>query len=87
MDNFGIAGAINGLSKLQKEYLESGGYGFIIGDGALNYGHEGVLEVFYNAKLADFLYISPDYQFIVNPGYNKDRGPVHVIGLRVHLEI
>jgi carbohydrate-selective porin OprB len=63
-----------------------GGYGFIIGDGALNYGRETILEVFYNAQLAKFVFISPDYQFIANPGYNKARGPVHVPGLRVHLE-
>jgi len=85
-DNFGVAIATNGLSPLQKEYLELGGYGFIIGDGKLNYGRETVLEVFYNAQLAKFIFISPDYQFIVNPGYNKDRGPVHVPGIRVHLE-
>jgi hypothetical protein len=86
MDYFGIAVATNGLSALQRQYLELGGYGFIIGDGKLNYGRETILEVFYNAQLAQFIFISPDYQFIVNPGYNKDRGPVHVPGLRVHLE-
>jgi high affinity Mn2+ porin len=87
MDNFGVAVAINGLGPLQRQYLELGGYGFIIGDGKLNYAREAILEVFYNVQLAGFLFISPDYQFIVNPGYNKDRGPVHVPGLRVHLEI
>jgi high affinity Mn2+ porin len=86
MDNFGLAFATNGLSPLQKQYLELGGYGFIIGDGALNYRRETILEVFYNCQLAQFVFISPDYQFIANPGYNKDRGPVHVPGLRVHLE-
>jgi hypothetical protein len=86
MDNFGVALVSNGLSNLQRQYLELGGYGFIIGDGALNYGRETILEVFYNAQLAKFVFISPDYQFIANPGYNKARGPVHVPGLRVHLE-
>ena len=80
-DNFGIAMAINGLSSLQKEYLELGGYGFIIGDGSLNYRPEFILEAFYNAQIANFLFISPDYQFIANPGYNRDRGPVHVLRL------
>ncbi len=86
MDNFGVAGVVNGLSPLHRQYLEMGGYGFILGDGGLNYRPEMILEVFYNVQLAQFLFISPDYQFILNPGYNKDRGPVHVPGLRVHLE-
>jgi high affinity Mn2+ porin len=85
-DNFGVAMAINGLSPLQRKYLELGGYGFIIGDGALNYKPEAILEVFYNCQVAQFVFISPDYQFIANPGYNHARGPVHVPGLRVHLE-
>lgn len=85
-DFFGVAGVINGISPLHRQYLELGGNGFILGDGALNYGREMLLEAFYNAQIAQFLYISPDYQFIVNPGYNKDRGPVHVLGLRIHLE-
>ena len=86
MDNFGVAGVINGLSPLQRQYLEMGGYGFIIGDGALTYRPEMILEVFYNIQLAQILFISPDYQFIANPGYNKARGPAHVPGLRLHLE-
>jgi high affinity Mn2+ porin len=86
-DNFGIAGAINGISPVHRQYLELGGYSFIIGDGRLNYGPETILEVFYNVQLANFLFISPDYQFVANPGYNKDRGPVHVPGIRVHLKI
>jgi high affinity Mn2+ porin len=85
-DYFGLAFATNGLSRLQRQYLELGGTGFIIGDGALTYGREVILETFYNVQLAQFLFISPDYQFIVNPGYNTVRGPVHVVGLRVHLE-
>ena len=86
MDNFGLACAVNGLSPLQRKYLELGGYGFIIGDGALTYRPEAIIEVFYNCQLAQFVFLSPDYQFIANPGYNKARGPVHVPGLRVHLE-
>ena len=85
-DYWGVALAVNGISPVHRQYLELGGSGFIIGDGALNYRHEIILEAFYNVQLASFVFISPDYQFILNPGYNKDRGPVHVPGLRVHLE-
>jgi high affinity Mn2+ porin len=27
-----------------------------------------------------------DYQFIVNPAYNRDRGPVSVVALRLQTE-
>ena len=81
-DNFGIAVANNGISSGHRDFLKEGGYGFIIGDGKLNYGHETIIETYYNAKLLKFLWFSFDYQFVKNPGYNKDRGPVHVFGLR-----
>jgi high affinity Mn2+ porin len=83
----GIAQVINGLSKDHRDYLKAGGYGFIIGDGNLNYHPEFVTELFYSFKLpACPLWISPDYQFIMNPAYNKDRGPVSAFGIRSHIE-
>jgi high affinity Mn2+ porin len=27
-----------------------------------------------------------DYQFVVNPAFNRDRGPVSVFGTRIHWE-
>jgi hypothetical protein len=86
-DVWGIAGVVNGLSKDHKDFLAAGGYGFIIGDGKLNYGRESIIETFYNAKLTKFLWVSFDYQFVNRPGYNRDRGPVHVFGLRAHVEM
>jgi hypothetical protein len=84
-DIFGIAFANNGISSDHRNFLKEGGYGFIIGDGKLNYGHETIIESYYNAKLLKFLWLGFDYQFVKNPGYNKDRGPVHVFGLRGHV--
>jgi len=85
-DDFGMCVAVNGLSPDHRAYLKAGGMGFIIGDGNLNYGTENILEAYYRAKLNSFLYVSVDYQFITNPGYNKDRkGPVHIPGIRVHV--
>jgi len=81
-DVVGIAVANNGISSGHRNFLKEGGYGFIIGDGKLNYGHETIIETYYNAKLLKFLWLSFDYQFVKNPAYNKDRGPVHVFGLR-----
>jgi carbohydrate-selective porin OprB len=86
-DVVGIAGVANAISKDHRDFLKAGGYGFIIGDGYLNYGYESIVEMFYNARLSNFLFASFDYQFVNNPGYNKDRGPVHVFAIRVHVEI
>jgi len=87
-DYFGFAVLANGLSGDHKKYLEAGGYGFIIGDGKLNYSPECITEMYYSYKIKNCAFwISPDYQFIVNPGYNKERGPVHAFGIRIHAEI
>ncbi len=55
----------------------------LIGDGALNYGWEEIGEVYYRIRLGRFVQLSPDIQYIVNPAYNRDRGPVQVYGLRL----
>ena len=86
-DVLGIAAVINGISADHQAFLKAGGYGFIIGDGYLNYGHEKIIEFSYNAQLFNSFWLSLDYQFVDNPGYNKDRsGPVHVFGVRSHIE-
>lgn len=84
-DVVGIASVINGISTGHKNFLKDGGYGFIIGDGKLNYGHEGIIEAYYNALLTKFFSLSIDYQFVNNPGYNKDRGPVNAFAVRGHV--
>jgi high affinity Mn2+ porin len=86
-DEIGLACAVNGLSDDHKEYLSKGGYGFIIGDGALNYGYESIFELYYKTTLFEHLSITPDYQFVINPAYNKDRGPVNIFSLRAHIEL
>ena len=86
-DRLNIGFAINGISDLHRQYLAKGGYGFIIGDGKLpNYGLESILEINYNAKITDWLFVTPDYQLVINPAYNQDRGPVHAFALRFHTE-
>ncbi len=82
----GIGVVANGLSKPHRDYLAAGGYGFIIGDGRLNYAPEIIAEAYYRFSFfQDRLQVSPDYQFAVNPAYNKDRGPVNIFSLRTHL--
>jgi high affinity Mn2+ porin len=84
-DTWGIAGIVNGISNDHRSLLTHGGNGFMVGDGALTYAPEIILELFYNANVHDdHFYITPDYQFVLNPAYNADRGPIHVLGVRVH---
>jgi hypothetical protein len=85
-DVFGVAGVVNGISGAHQKFLKAGGYGFIIGDGNLNYGREAIIEVYYNARLFNSFWFTADYQFVNNPAYNKDRGPVNAFALRGHVE-
>ncbi len=87
-DNVGVAIVVNGLSKEHKEYLAAGGLGFQLGDGTLNYANETVAECYYSFKpVATGIWLSLDYQFAFNPGYNMDRGPVNVFSFRAHVEL
>jgi high affinity Mn2+ porin len=86
-DNIGIALLSNGLSEPHRNFLAVGGYGFMLGDGKLpHYVRENIAELFYKSKIFDNLWATVDYQFVDHPAYNKDRGPVHVFALRMHLE-
>lgn len=84
-DHLGIAYGVNGLSTAHKDYLAAGGVGILLGEGRLNYRLEQALEVYYNMQLGPYLQISPDFQFLQNPGYNGDRGPAEVYGMRAHV--
>lgn len=85
-NQLGLGVVINGISQPHRDYLAAGGYGFIIGDGKLNYAPEIITEAYYRFSFFhDRLQLSPDYQFAVNPAYNKDRGPVHIFSLRTHV--
>jgi carbohydrate-selective porin OprB len=84
-DIVAVAFVDHGLSPLHREYLALGGHGFLLGDGRLNYGHERIVEAYYRLQLGPFVQLSPDLQQIWNPGYNRDRGPATVLGLRVNM--
>ena len=86
-DHLGIAFAINGLSAAHRDYLALGGKGFTLGDGALSYGHERIIEAYYSYAVFNHFTLSPDIQLVRHPGYNRDRGPARFIGLRAHLEL
>jgi high affinity Mn2+ porin len=85
-DVIGLGGAINALSRDHRDFLAAGGLGPLIGDGALNYRRERILETYYAFALNKQLTLTADYQLITNPAYNADRGPVHVFSGRFHGE-
>jgi hypothetical protein len=88
-DVAGVAVADEGLSAWHREYLAAGGLGFLLGDGRLDYAHEQILEAYYRLQLPwqwAHVQLSPDYQFIRNPGFNAARGPVSFWAIRFHIE-
>jgi high affinity Mn2+ porin len=85
-DTFGLAGVVNGASRDNQKFLEAGGLDMLDGDGALNYACEKVLEIYYNFKIHENIHATLDYQFIADPAFNRDRGPVSVFGARFHWE-
>lgn len=85
-DTVGLAVARNAISRAQRDYLAAGGIAFFIGDGRLRYRQEGIVEAFYNVNVTKATWITFDWQYIRNPAYNADRGPVHVGSVRLHTE-
>lgn len=85
-DVVGIGGAINALSQDHRDFIAAGGLGILIGDGQLNYRRERILETYYAFAVNKAFTLTADYQFITNPAYNADRGPVHVFSGRLHGE-
>ena len=86
-DTLGFAVAVNSLSGAARRYFAAGGLGILIGDGGLKrYATERIAEAYYSARLDDHLSVTLDFQRILAPAYNPDRGPVSIFGLRLHAE-
>jgi high affinity Mn2+ porin len=86
-DVVGVAGVIDDISRRFKNYLNAGGLGILVGDGSLpRSGPEDVAEVYYSYAATSFAHISADYQFVNNPAYDRLRGPVSVLGVRLHVQ-
>ncbi|MBV8657308.1 MAG: carbohydrate porin [Burkholderiales bacterium] len=85
-DTFGMAFSSSGLNQDHRDYLAAGGLGGFLGDGKLTrYGREQAFEMYYSAQAIKGVSLTLDFQQITNPGYNADRrGPVNIIGTRVH---
>ena len=85
-DKIGVAGVVEGLSPEARAYFAAGGLGILIGDGALNYRAEKILETYYSYSLNNWASLTFDYQFVADPAYNADRGPVHIFAGRLHAQ-
>jgi len=85
-DTIGLAGVVNGISDVHQRFFEQGGTGILAGDGALTYGWEKVMEIYYDFQVWKTIHATLDYQFVSNPAFNQDRGPVSMFGARVHME-
>lgn len=83
-DTLALGFNVGGISASHQRFLEAGGIGFITGDGALNYAPEISLESYYDMRLAPGLFGALGGQLIRNPAYNRDRGPVPVVAVRLH---
>lgn len=86
-DTLGAAVAINSIANDAKGYFKAGGMGILIGDGAMNYAPEKILETYYSFRPVNHLHLTADFQHVNNPAYNQDRGPIRIYALRVHLDI
>jgi high affinity Mn2+ porin len=86
-DTAASAVTISGLSGVHVAYLAQGGHDFIVGDGALRYGPEVVSEIYYSARLLPGLFATFDLQHVANPAFNRDRGPLWIPTIRLHVEL
>ncbi len=86
-DEVGIDLIANGLSAARRRFLAAGGIGILIGDGRLPHaGPELIGESYYQVGVIGSLHVAADAQLIVNPAYNRDRGPVPVLALKAHAQ-
>jgi high affinity Mn2+ porin len=86
-DTLAIGGVVDQISKIHQDYFANGGLGILIGDGRLPHpGTENILETYYNIGVTSFLHLTIDYQFVDNPAYNTDRGPVSIFAARLHAQ-
>lgn len=85
-DTFGLAGNINGISQAHQEFFAAGGVGILGGNGELDYGWEKALETYYDFKIWKTIHAALDYQLVMNPAYDRGRGPVSIFGGRLHWE-
>jgi carbohydrate-selective porin OprB len=85
-DVVGVGVNLGWISQAHADYLRLGGVDGFVGDGNINPAAESALDVFYSVSLLRNLWLSGDYQHVINPAFNADRGPVNILSARVHVE-
>ncbi len=86
-DTVGLGYAQSWLSKDHINYLNMGGVDGFIGDGKINYSPEQVVDIYYQWHVVKSAWLTFDYQYLANPAFNADRGPVNIYNARVHFEL
>ena len=62
-DTVGLAGVVNGITRVHQEFLNDGGLGILVGDGMLPHpGPEQIVETYYELPVS-FFKLTLDYQF------------------------
>ena len=85
-DIAGVGLNLGWISRSHAEYLRLGGVDGFVGDGTITPGVENSLDLFYRVNFRKWLWLSGDYQHVMNPAFNKDRGPVNIFSVRIHGE-
>jgi len=85
-DVTGVGVNLGWISQAHAEYLRFGGIDGFIGDGNINPAMESTVDVFYSVNFLSSVWLSGDYQHVINPAFNADRGAVHIFGVRIHAE-
>ncbi len=86
-DTVGVAAIVDGISAERERYLNAGGLGILVGDGRLPHpGPEQIAETYYRLDVCSHAQLSLDYQWVRNPAYNTDRGPLSIVAVRMHAQ-
>ena len=85
-DTVALASIVSFASRDNQKFLKAGGTDMLSGDGRLTYSPEKALETYYDFKIFKSFHCTVDYQFIADPAFNRDRGPVSIFGARLHWE-
>lgn len=71
-----------------RRILDAGGIGVLAGDGQLlNPRLEKIVEASYRYALTPSTRLTVVYQFVSNPAFNDDRGPVNAFAGRFHWQL
>jgi high affinity Mn2+ porin len=87
-DTVGLAAIVNDIGAERERFLNAGGLGILIGDGRLPHpGPEQILETYYRWSAVRWAQVTFDFQEVIHPAYNADRGPVPIFAVRLHAQM